>query len=126
MHKKDVLKILKNLPDNTKEYIDNLIKVVSNKLDNTDLYFDEENNKAYIKKSDGTLQGTGMMLPTGGGNISNNTISEKTTWSSSKIKQELNNISNSIDVTYDEINKEIIISSNRVSYDEANKQIILS
>ena len=126
MHKKDVLKILKNLPDNTKEYIDNLIKVVSNKLDNTDLYFDEENNKAYIKKSDGTLQGTGMMLPTGGGNISNNTISEKTTWSSSKIKQELNNISNSIDVTYDEINKEIMISSNRVSYDEANKQIILS
>lgn len=126
MHKKDVLKILKNLPDNTKEYIDNLIKVVSNKLDNTDLYFDEENNKAYIKKSDGTLQGTGMTLPTGGGNISNNTISEKTTWSSSKIKQELNNISNSIDVTYDEINKEIMISSNRVSYDEANKQIILS
>lgn len=126
MHKKDVLKILKNLPDNTKEYIDNLIKVVSNKLDNTDLYFDEENNKAFIKKSDGTLQGTGMTLPTGGGNISNNTISEKTTWSSSKIKQELNNISNSIDVTYDEINKEIIISSNRVSYDEANKQIILS
>ena len=126
MHKKDVLKILKNLPDNTKEYIDNLIKVVNNKLDNTDLYFDEENNKAYIKKSDGTLQGTGMMLPTGGGNISNNTISEKTTWSSSKIKQELNNISNSIDVTYDEINKEIMISSNRVSYDEANKQIILS
>ena len=126
MHKKDVLKILKNLPDNTKEYIDNLIKVVSNKLDNTDLYFDEENNKAYIKKSDGTLQGTGMTLPTGGGNISNNTISEKTTWSSSKIKQELNNISNSIDVTYDEINKEIMIASNRVSYDEANKQIILS
>ena len=126
MYKKDVLKILKNLPDNTKEYIDNLIKVVSNKLDDTDLYFDEENNKAYIKKSDGTLQGTGMTLPTGGGNISDDIISEKTTWSSSKIKQELNNMSNSIDVTYDETNKEIIVTSNRVSYDEANKQIILS
>ena len=58
MHKKDVLMKLKNLPDNTKEYIHN-----------TDLYFDEANNKAYIKKSDGTLQGTSMTLPTGGGNI---------------------------------------------------------
>ena len=115
MHKKDVLMKLKNLPDNTKEYIDN-----------TDLYFDEANNKAYIKKSDGTLQGTGMALPTGGGNISDDIISEKTTWSSSKVKQELNDMSNSIDVTYDETNKEIIITSNKIVYDEVNKQIILS
>ena len=42
------------------------------------------------------------------------------------MKQELNNMSNSIDVTYDETNKEIIITSNKIVYDEVNKQIILS
>ena len=91
----------------------------------TDLLLDN-NNLLQLVNSKGSKVGNGVTISTGGGNISDTTISEKTTWSSAKVKQEINNINNSIDATYDEASEKIIITSNKVSYDASNKKIILS
>ena len=58
-------------------------------------------------------------------NISDDTISTKTTWSSSKVKQELDNLNSTV-ASYDVASEKITINSNNSSYDEVNKRIVLS